>query len=110
MAVAKRDAELREAFQLLDRDGDGLMRVSELRVCLVSLGVRCTEGEFKGVLREVRIKFPRPCMNGLIYGRQFIANGRLFRASVFVAFIVIRADTLRPFLSLFSVILLCSSS
>ena len=53
LAKAKRDAELREAFQLLDRDGDGLMRVSELRVCLVSLGVRCTEGEFRGVLTEV---------------------------------------------------------
>ncbi|XP_026476279.1 calmodulin-like [Ctenocephalides felis] len=44
--------EIREAFRVFDKDGNGRMSVAELRHILTSLGERLTDNEVDAMIRE----------------------------------------------------------
>lgn len=46
-------AELKEAFSLFDRDGDGTITTKELQVVMRSIGLNPTEDEIKEMIQEV---------------------------------------------------------
>lgn len=46
---------LREAFRIFDKDGNGLIKTSELRYILTSLGEKLTEEEVDEMVREADI-------------------------------------------------------
>eukprot|EP00347_Sterkiella_histriomuscorum_P004604 403359835 len=46
-------AELKEAFSLFDRDGDGTISVKELQIVMRSIGQNPTEQEIRDMINEV---------------------------------------------------------
>jgi len=52
---AEQMAEMKEAFNLFDKDGDGKITTKELSVVMRSLGQKPTEAELKDMIREVDI-------------------------------------------------------
>lgn len=46
------DDEMREAFRVFDRDGDGFISAAELRVVMTNLGEKLTDEEVTDMLKE----------------------------------------------------------
>jgi calmodulin len=46
------DEEIREAFKVFDKNGDGFIESSELRQVMQSLGEKLTEEEVEDMIRE----------------------------------------------------------
>ena len=53
MAVPKGDQELRQAFQVFDRDGNGKISADELRQVMEKMGENLTEEEVNEMIRSV---------------------------------------------------------
>ncbi|XP_060606890.1 calmodulin-beta-like [Ruditapes philippinarum] len=49
------EADLREAFKVFDKDGDGFICAKELRVVMTSLGEKLTDKEVDDMLKEADI-------------------------------------------------------
>jgi calmodulin len=49
------DEELREAFRVFDRDGDGFISAAELRHVMTNLGEKLTDEEVDEMIREADI-------------------------------------------------------
>merc|ERR1712087_157092 len=47
------DEEILEAFQVIDRDGDGFISEADLKDLMTNLGEKVTEEELKDMIREV---------------------------------------------------------
>ena len=52
MEEVNREAELREAFSLFDKDSNGLISAEELRLVMKNLGENLTDGEIGEMMRE----------------------------------------------------------
>ena len=52
MEEVNREAELREAFSLFDKDSNGLISAEELRLVMKNLGENQTDGEIGEMMRE----------------------------------------------------------
>jgi len=50
------DEELREAFRVFDRDGDGFISAAELRHVMTNLGEKLTDEEVDDMIREADIE------------------------------------------------------
>ena len=65
-------SELREAFRVLDRDGDGKLSASEMRYFMTCMGEKLTHDEVTEMLNEAGVKeggyirFERKCHVPLI--------------------------------------------
>ncbi|XP_026462100.1 calmodulin-like [Ctenocephalides felis] len=59
--------EIREAFRVFDKDGNGRMSVAELRHILTSLGERLTDNEVDAMIREADVD-----NDGMLDYEQFI--------------------------------------
>ena len=46
------EQELREAFRVFDKNGDGFISADELRIVMTSLGERLTDAEVDDMLKE----------------------------------------------------------
>jgi len=55
MKEADNDQELREAFKVFDKNGDGKISATELRDVMVSLGEKLTDDEIDQMIREADI-------------------------------------------------------
>ncbi|OWF34955.1 neo-calmodulin-like [Mizuhopecten yessoensis] len=50
--LEKEEDEIKKAFKVFDRNGDGMIEMRELKAVLTGLGERMTEEEFQDLMRE----------------------------------------------------------
>lgn len=62
-------SELKEAFSLFDKDGDGDISTKELGTVMKSLGQNPSDQELADMIREVDVdgKYSHPCVKGHLY-------------------------------------------
>ena len=52
MASSDPEEDMREAFKVFDKDGDGTISATELRYVMANLGEKMTDAEIDDMLRE----------------------------------------------------------
>eukprot|EP01113_Clastostelium_recurvatum_P007184 TRINITY_DN1332_c0_g1_i1.p1 TRINITY_DN1332_c0_g1~~TRINITY_DN1332_c0_g1_i1.p1 ORF type:complete len:153 (+),score=49.56 TRINITY_DN1332_c0_g1_i1:72-530(+) len=55
MKHSDNEEDIREAFKVFDKNGNGFISVSELRHVLTTIGEKLTKEEFDGMLKEARL-------------------------------------------------------
>jgi uncharacterized protein YneF (UPF0154 family) len=67
MKTSDSEEEIREAFRVFDKDGNGFISAAELRHVMTNLGEKLTDDEVDEMIREVRPVPVSPCsLSGLL--------------------------------------------